>query len=73
MLTEQDFQKDDTLRFTYCGVPVTYIQHSNAEIIIRTAEKDIIITDNTLPYSYSEHLFARDGYIQEMIIKITTI
>lgn len=73
MLTEQDFQKDGTLRFTYCGVPITYIQHSNAEITIRTAEKDIIITDNTLPYSYSEHLFARDGHIQEMIIKITTI
>ena len=73
MLTEQDFQKDGTLRFTYCGVPITYIQHSNAEITIRTAEKDIIITDNTLPYSYSEHLFARDGQVSAIIINLPSL
>ena len=73
MLTEQDFQQDGTLRFTYCGVPITYIQHSNAEITIRTAEKDIIITDNTLPYSYSEHLFARDGQVSAIIINLPSL
>ena len=73
MLTEQDFQKDGTLRFTYCGVPITYIQHSCPEITIRTAEKDVVITDNTLPYTYSEHLFARDGQVSAIIIKLPSL
>ena len=59
MLTESDFL-DNELHFTYCGTEIIYRRKSNA------ADRKPI----TLSREQSEHIFARDGEIKQLIIEL---
>ena len=58
MLTEQDFQKDGTLRFTYCGTEIIYRKTANGAGSV------------TLTPEQSQHIFARDGEIKQLTIEL---
>lgn len=59
MLTDADF-RDGELRFTYCGTEVVYSRKSKAESL----------KPFTLNKEQSEHIFARDGKIKQLIIEV---
>jgi hypothetical protein len=59
MLTDADF-RDGELRFTYCGTEVVYRRKSKGE-----GQKPL-----TLSKEQSEHIFARDGKIKQLIIEV---
>ncbi|MBQ3673856.1 MAG: hypothetical protein II928_05230 [Paludibacteraceae bacterium] len=59
MLTEKDF-KDGELRFTYCGTEIVYSRKLKGE-----SQKPYILSKEQ-----SEHIFARDGKIKQLIIEV---
>lgn len=59
MLTDSDF-RDGELRFTYCGTEVVYSRKSKVE-----SQKPY-----TLTKEQSQHIFARDGKIKQLIIEL---
>ena len=61
MLTDADFVNGE-LRFTYCGTEIIYSQKSKVE-----SRKPLGLT---LTKEQSNHIFARDGQIKQLIIEI---
>ena len=61
MLTANDF-KNNELHFTYCGTEIIYSRKSKVE-----REKP---SDFTLSREQSQHIFARDGEIKQLIIEV---
>ena len=59
MLTDSDFREGE-LRFTYCGTEVVYSRKSKVE-----SQKPY-----TLTKEQSQHIFARDGKIKQLIIEL---
>ena len=57
MLTDADFQ-DGELRFSYCGVEIIYRKMANGTGSV------------TLTPEQSQHIFARDGEIKQLIIEL---
>ncbi len=64
MLTEADF-KDGELRFTYCGTEIIYKHSSGSLPCPENREKGL-----TLSKEQSQHIFARDGEIKQLIIEL---
>ena len=64
MLTEADF-KDDELRFTYCGTEIIYKHSFGSLPCPENREKGL-----TLSKEQSQHIFARDGEIKQLIIEL---
>ena len=56
--------------FQLCGVPVIYSHGSSPKIEIHTAQGVTEISGTTLPKSWSSSLFARDGEITELRIRL---
>ncbi len=69
MLADKDFFSWG-LSFSYCAVPVIYRHGDKKEIIIETEEgvikKEVLILNREL----SSHIFARDGYVKQLIVTI---
>ena len=57
MLTEADF-RDGELRFSYCGTEIIYRKTANGTGSV------------TLTAEQSQHIFARDGEIKQLIIEL---
>ena len=57
MLTEADF-RDGELRFSYCGTEIIYRKTANGTGSV------------TLTPEQSQHIFARDGEIKQLIIEL---
>jgi hypothetical protein len=78
MLTEQDFQKDGTLRFTYCGVPITYVlqPQSTLTATVITTDGEQTYTGNqyacALPSDITHAICARNGQVTAIRITLPT-
>jgi hypothetical protein len=60
-----------SLAFTYCGTPVSYELSERASVLVdRPSRPSELITDAELPLTASESVFARDGSIVRLIVRI---
>lgn len=72
MLQPQEFAADGTLRFTYCGLPVTYHRTTQAKgITLSTMQGETItLPDHCIPAHIAQHIFNRDNYIQQITVNL---
>jgi hypothetical protein len=60
-----------SLAFTYCGTPICYELSDRASVLIdRPSRPSELITDAELPLTASESVFARDGLIVRIIVRV---
>ena len=60
-----------SLAFTYCGTPVSYELADRASIVVDTlAGSSDLIAGDELPRAASESVFARDGSIVRLIVRV---
>jgi hypothetical protein len=60
-----------SLAFTYCGTPVCYEMADRASIVVdRVAGPSELIAGDELPRAASESVFARDGSIVRLIVRV---
>src|SRR5450830_1356151 len=60
-----------SLAFTYCGTPVCYELADQASVIVdRVAGPSELIAGDELPLATSESVFARDGSILRLIVRV---
>jgi hypothetical protein len=60
-----------SLAFTYCGTPVCYELADRASIVVdRVAGPSELIAGDELPLAASESVFARDGSIVRLIVRV---
>ena len=70
MLTDADFT-DGELRFTYCDVPVVYHKGTEKGVCVETIDgKHMAFCPLPLTSDLSRHIFARDGYVKQIIVTI---
>jgi len=61
----------DSVAFTYCGLPVAYVLADRSSIVVdRAAGPSELITGNELPRSTSESVFARDGRLVRLTVRV---
>lgn len=70
LLREDEFC-EGALRFTYCAVPFTYRKSSNRQIVLRLSNGETVaLPDHCIPAEWAAHLFARDGVVAEVEVKV---
>jgi hypothetical protein len=61
----------DSLAFTYCGTPVCYVLADRASVVVdRMTGPSELIAGNELSRAVSESIFARDGAVARLTIRI---
>ncbi|MBR1807960.1 MAG: hypothetical protein IJ776_01035 [Paludibacteraceae bacterium] len=69
LLTEADF-KDGELRFTYCNTMVVYENNDEKGMIVETQDGKIRSQYTVMDRQMSEHVFARDGYVRRITVRL---
>jgi hypothetical protein len=60
-----------SLAFTYCGTPICYELSDRASVVVdRPSRPSELITEAELSLSASESVFARDGSIVRLIVRV---
>jgi hypothetical protein len=60
-----------SLAFTYCGTPVCYELADRASVVVdRAAGPSELILGDELPRAASESVFAREGSIMRLIVRV---
>jgi hypothetical protein len=61
----------DSVAFTYCGVPISYVLADRPSIVVdRAAGPSELITGDELPRSTTESVFARDGQVVRLTVRV---
>ena len=67
MISEKMRVPSNGLVFTYCQVPIVYVNGESESIrLILTTGKTVEFAENALPLEWSKSLFERDGKIESI-------